>query len=314
MKRISLMMGAAASVAVASLAFAQAPHFSTVSRGPAPVVVETLIPTAPVARPTVAAMSEPVAQALSIQAAPVAEVAAQVPAVPAVAATPALLPSDSQGPKADDNANAVVVAPQPPAPPVITLVAKIDLATQRVTVSEHGTVKFTWMVSSGAKGFDTPRGIFQPEWMAKDWYSRKYDNAPMPFSVFFKDGAAIHATMNLGSLGTPASHGCVRLSKTNAAIFFSMVQRHGMKHTRIHVYGKPRHAPDLVASQSRNDNARAAPVRYASAQPGPRPMTGGYGGYNSYNGYGSAVARPTYAPPMYQSPAVRVVQYGGRRY
>jgi lipoprotein-anchoring transpeptidase ErfK/SrfK len=313
MKRIVLVTGAAASVAVASLAFAQSQKLPLFQRESAPVLVETLVPMA-TSQPTIAAMTEPVARALSIQVAPIADVAPSLPVAPAATAgplLPILTPADSTAAKVEENSEPVAAAPQPPAPPVITLVAKIDLATQRVTVSEHGQIKFTWVVSSGAKGFDTPRGMFQPEWMAKDWYSRKYDNAPMPFAVFFKEGAAIHATMNPGSLGTPASHGCVRLSKTNASIFFSMVQRHGMKHTRIHVYGKPRHAPDLVASQSRNDNARPTSVRYSTAQYAPRPMAG----YGGYYGNGSAVARPAYAQPMYQqAPAVRVVQYGGRRY
>ncbi len=65
------------------------------------------------------------------------------------------------------------------------------------------------------------------------WYSRKYDMSPMPYSVFFRGGYAIHGTGYVKSLGRPASHGCVRLSKGNAAAFYSLVRQHGNKNTRI---------------------------------------------------------------------------------
>jgi lipoprotein-anchoring transpeptidase ErfK/SrfK len=139
-----------------------------------------------------------------------------------------------------------------PTPPPVTLVAKVDLSTQRVTVSENGKVKFSWAISSGAQGFATPTGNFKPEWTAKMWYSRKYDMAPMPHAVFFKNGAAIHATQATGSLGRPASHGCVRLAPANAATFYGLVQRHGLVHTRINVVGSPRYqkpANDAIASR-----------------------------------------------------------------
>lgn len=114
-----------------------------------------------------------------------------------------------------------------------TLVARIDLSRQTMTVSENGEVVYSWPVSTGRKGYRTPRGTYRPTRMHKMWYSRKYDMAPMPFSVFFHGGYAIHGTKEVGSLGRPASHGCVRLRTGNAAKFFSMVRRAGPRNTRI---------------------------------------------------------------------------------
>ncbi len=65
------------------------------------------------------------------------------------------------------------------------------------------------------------------------WYSRKYDNSPMPYSVFYYGGYAIHGTNYVKRLGRPASHGCIRLQTANAATFYSLVQRHGRADTRI---------------------------------------------------------------------------------
>jgi lipoprotein-anchoring transpeptidase ErfK/SrfK len=64
-------------------------------------------------------------------------------------------------------------------------------------------------------------------------YSRKYDNSPMPHSIFFLGGYAIHATNYVKYLGRPASHGCIRLHPRNAAKLYALVQKHGMKSTRV---------------------------------------------------------------------------------
>ena len=157
--------------------------------------------------------------------------------------------------------------PMPPPPPPVTLVAKVDLSTQRLTVTEHGKPKYSWPISSGAQGFATPTGNFRPEWTAKMWYSRKYDMAPMPHAVFFKNGAAIHATQAVGSLGRPASHGCVRLAPANAATFYGLVQRHGLIHTRINVVGAPRfNTPANDAVAARRDRQQLRQV-YANTYP-----------------------------------------------
>ena len=138
----------------------------------------------------------------------------------------------------------------------------IDLAKQTIVVSEHGDVKYSWAISSGTSEFPTPRGTFRPEWVSKMWYSRKYDNAPMPNAVFINGGVAIHATFHVGSLGHPASHGCIRLAPTNAKTFYGLVQKHGLKMTKVSIYGTPKWR-DNPAVASRGD----APVRrYAARQ------------------------------------------------
>lgn len=150
---------------------------------------------------------------------------------------------------------ASIAAAKPVAPPkpAVTLMAKIDLARQTLTVTEHGKPIGTWKISSGvSEDLATPRGLFQPEWTAKMWYSKKYDDAPMPHAVFFKGGAAIHATQALGRLGSPASHGCVRLAPANAEVFYRLVQRHGLAHTRVHVFGSPNYPHTQVAHASQH--------------------------------------------------------------
>ena len=131
--------------------------------------------------------------------------------------------------------------------PSITLNAKADLTLQTLTISENGRHVGVWKISSGTEDHATPRGVFQPEWTSKMWYSRTYDNAPMPHAVFFKSGAAIHATQAVGALGRAASHGCIRLAPANAETFYKLVQRHGLTHTRISVFGTPTYARPLVA-------------------------------------------------------------------
>jgi lipoprotein-anchoring transpeptidase ErfK/SrfK len=113
------------------------------------------------------------------------------------------------------------------------LVARIDVSEQRMTVSENGKVLYTWKVSTARKGYRTPRGTYSPTRLHKMWYSRKYDMSPMPHSIFFTGGYAIHGTNYLKSLGRPASHGCVRLHPSNARTLFSLVQAHGRGNVRI---------------------------------------------------------------------------------
>ena len=121
---------------------------------------------------------------------------------------------------------------EPAAPPPPTLHATIDLTHQRMTVAIGGETVHTWKISSGRAGYETPRGRFRPQWMARSWYSRKYDLAPMPYSVFFNGGIATHGTTSTRLLGRPASHGCVRLAPGNAARLYSLVSSN-RSNTRI---------------------------------------------------------------------------------
>ena len=113
------------------------------------------------------------------------------------------------------------------------LVAKVSLSSQTMIVTQNGVVKYRWRVSTGRKGYGTPTGSWSAKWVSRNHRSRKYNNAPMPFAVFFKGGYAVHATYDLKRLGRPASHGCVRLHPDNAAQFFSMATRSGLSNTRI---------------------------------------------------------------------------------
>lgn len=114
-----------------------------------------------------------------------------------------------------------------------SLVARIDVSNQTMSVSRGGRVIHTWRVSTARKGYVTPRGTYRPTRLHKMWYSRKYDMSPMPYSVFFRGGYAIHGTGYVKQLGRPASHGCVRLETGNAARFYAMVKQAGAGNTRI---------------------------------------------------------------------------------
>ncbi|MHA6642055.1 L,D-transpeptidase [Mesorhizobium sp. A623] len=114
-----------------------------------------------------------------------------------------------------------------------SLVARINVSTQTMTVSKAGRVLYQWRVSTARRGYVTPRGTYRPQRMHKMWYSRKYEMSPMPWSVFYHGGYAIHGTNAVKRLGTPASHGCVRLRTVNAAKFYALVKEVGAANTRI---------------------------------------------------------------------------------
>ncbi len=113
------------------------------------------------------------------------------------------------------------------------IVARVDVSKQTMTVSENGHVVYSWRVSTARSGYNTPRGSYRPTRMHRMWYSRKYDNSPMPHSIFFRGGYAIHGTNHVKRLGRPASHGCVRLAPGNARALYNLVRAHGAKNTRI---------------------------------------------------------------------------------
>ena len=121
----------------------------------------------------------------------------------------------------------------PVAAEAATLVANISLSKQTMTVTEDGWVKYRWKVSTARKGYYTPTGSWGAKWLSRDHRSKKYDNAPMPFAVFFNGGYAVDGTFDRKRLGTPASHGCVRLDPNNAAQFFSLTQENGLANTRV---------------------------------------------------------------------------------
>ncbi len=107
------------------------------------------------------------------------------------------------------------------------VVITIDKSSQRMTVSVDGADRHVWPVSTGRAGFGTPNGRFRPQWLARRHFSRKYYNSPMPHSIFFHGGYAIHGTGSIRQLGRPASHGCVRLHPANARTLFHLVRYYG---------------------------------------------------------------------------------------
>ena len=109
----------------------------------------------------------------------------------------------------------------------------VDISNQTMTVDVDGWTYGRWKVSTARDGYYTPRGSWRPFMLKKMHYSRKYDNSPMPNSIFFLGGYAIHATYYINQLGRPASHGCIRLHPQNAAKLYALVQKHGLKSTRI---------------------------------------------------------------------------------
>jgi lipoprotein-anchoring transpeptidase ErfK/SrfK len=118
-----------------------------------------------------------------------------------------------------------------------SVTAEVSLSGQRMVltvVNRAGLAQtFIWKVSTGKKGYRTPTGAWNPTWLSIDHRSKTYDNAPMPFAVFFTGGYAVHATDAVARLGQPASHGCVRLAPENAAMFFDLVKTYGKANTKI---------------------------------------------------------------------------------
>jgi lipoprotein-anchoring transpeptidase ErfK/SrfK len=117
------------------------------------------------------------------------------------------------------------------------ITARVSISEQKmyldVTDASGLTKTYVWKVSTGKIGYATPTGAFQPTWLDADHRSKTYDDAPMPYAVFFSGGYAVHATDAVARLGKPASHGCVRLAPQNAAAFFQMVNAAGKRNTSI---------------------------------------------------------------------------------
>ena len=117
-----------------------------------------------------------------------------------------------------------------------SVIVDIDRASQKMFVAVDGAPLYIWRVSTARRGYITPPGTYHPELLARRWFSSKYDNSPMPHSIFFHRGYAIHGTYEISGLGRPVSHGCVRLDPGNAAILFGLVEREGLSNTTIVVH------------------------------------------------------------------------------
>jgi hypothetical protein len=180
----------------------------------------------------------------------------------------------------------------------------IDKSAQKMTVTVNGEDRYTWPVSTGRDGYDTPPGDFQPFRMEKDHFSREWDDAPMPNSIFFtKIGHAIHGTYEVRNLGKPASHGCVRLAPQNAATLYALVKDEGVFNTRVRLIGEIPNAGDLVASRDNRGSMAREPARA-----GDTPRSRNYVRNYSTDDLDDAPTR------YFQGPGTREMQYGSRSY
>src|SRR5665811_699705 len=117
------------------------------------------------------------------------------------------------------------------------IVVTVDKSAQRLSVVVDGAPRYQWPVSTARMGYRTPNGSYRPQRLERKWFSRKYDWSPMPYSIFFNEGYAIHGSYEISHLGRPASHGCIRLHPQNAAVLFALVKEH-MRDTQIVVAGE----------------------------------------------------------------------------
>ena len=113
------------------------------------------------------------------------------------------------------------------------IVARVSVATQTMHVYIDGRIEYEWPVSTARAGKYTPRGEWTPQWLSRHHRSSRYNNAPMPWAIFYDGDYAIHATYETHRLGRPASAGCVRLHPDNAALLFGMVQEQGLESLRV---------------------------------------------------------------------------------
>ena len=144
-----------------------------------------------------------------------------------------------------------------------TVLINIDKASQKMTVSLDGVQQYEWPVSTGLRGYTTPSGVYSARSMNKIWYSRQWDNAPMPHAVFFtRDGHAIHGTLEVKRLGKPASHGCVRLSPENAATLYALVEKTGVENTQVVLAGSTPGGEGKVANGPRGKPSYRSRSRY----------------------------------------------------
>src|SRR6188472_2806560 len=161
------------------------------------------------------------------------------------------------------------------------LLIRVDKSAQTLTVSRDGQALHTWPASTGKTGYATPSGNYTTFRMEAEHFSKEWDDAPMPHSVFFtKQGHAIHGSFDTKRLGSPASHGCVRLAPANAARLFALVQQEGLPNTQVVLTGSEQVALDraklrrLAQGERRvPDRRRDSELRTGSVRTSPPPAS-----------------------------------------
>lgn len=144
------------------------------------------------------------------------------------------------------------------------VIISINKAAQTMLVLVDGVATHTWPVSTGLGG-GPPSSTYRPQRMERKWFSRKYNWSPMPHSIFFHEGYAIHGTIYVSRLGHRASHGCVRLHPKNAATLFDLVRQNGMANARIVVSNTSHVTPSVAPASAANPsapNATTLPAAY----------------------------------------------------
>jgi len=147
--------------------------------------------------------------------------------------------SDPAKPPAESDPSAAQTEPDPePQQPKQTVLINVDKGSQELTVFVDGVEQYSWPVSTGMRGYSTPSGSYTPGSMNEIWYSKQWDDAPMPHAIFFtKKGHAIHGSTEVKRLGKPASHGCVRLAPENAETLFQLVKATGLENVQVVLSG-----------------------------------------------------------------------------
>jgi TonB family protein len=140
-------------------------------------------------------------------------------------------------------------SPNSAASPASKILIVIDKSTQEMKVFVDNVERYTWKVSTGLPGFETPSGTYRARSLHRIWYSKQWDDAPMPHAIFFtKKGHAIHGTGETKKLGRLASHGCVRLAPENARTLFALIKEKGLEDTQIVLNGEMPSGEVQVAS------------------------------------------------------------------
>jgi hypothetical protein len=198
-------------------------------------------------------------------------------------------------------------------PSFANVVIAIDKTTQHMTVAVDGAERYSWPVSTGRPGYETPNGAFKPNRMDANHFSQEWDNAPMPHSIFFDmHGHAVHGFFDVKHLGLAVSHGCVRLSPDNASILFNLVKAEGMANTAVIVSGRtPGGNGQEIARRTPDQETLYAAPAYGQ-QPGYGQPAYGQPGYGPYTQSPSGF--PPQPPPYgYDRPAYNQ-SYGGQPY
>jgi L,D-transpeptidase-like protein len=177
-------------------------------------------------------------------------------------------------------------------PGTAKVLIEIDKSSQLMRVSVDGAALYRWPVSTGRAKRDTPAGSFRAFRMERDHFSKEWDDAPMPHSIFFtRAGHAIHGSYEVRKIGTPASAGCVRLHPENAAQLFALVEQQGVLNTTVVVSG------DLIAR-------RRLPRPQHEDDDAPTYAPPGY-----YQPRGYYEPPPRYEPRQYEYPQPRVFPF-----